>query len=70
MKKITALGMFEKLTRELGRMPSLDEFMNTGYKRASYYKAKNEFKGLQDESEKELLEEIRKSLFGDKEVNI
>lgn len=57
MKKMTALGMFEQLTKELGRMPSLDEFLDTGYKRASYYNARKDFKGLQKENK------------NDKEVN-
>lgn len=74
MKKITALEVFEQLTRELGRMPRLDEFLDTGYKKTTYYRVKNEFKGLQDErekeSERELLEGIKKYLFGDKEVNV
>ena len=42
---ITAQAVFNNMTKELGRYPTLDEFKSRGYSKTAYYRAKREYKG-------------------------
>lgn len=41
---ITAQQIFNKFVKDNGRFPTLEEFYNLGYKRATYYNCKRDYK--------------------------
>ena len=42
---ITAQQIFDKFVKDNKRYPTLEEFLNLGYKKTTYYKCKNNYKG-------------------------
>ena len=41
---IKAIDIFDKLVKELGRFPTLKEFVDNGYSQRAYFKAKKTYK--------------------------
>lgn len=49
IKKIKADDVFKEMVKELGRIPSLDEFLQTGFKKTSYYDARKRFNSKEED---------------------
>ena len=49
MRKMTAYGAFAQFVEDNGRYPTLDEFKNMGYSRATYYRCKKDYKPTEPE---------------------
>ena len=46
---ITSYDIFIKMVKESGVIPTLEEWLKTGYKRTMYYEAKKRYKADQEE---------------------
>ena len=49
MKKLTAYGVFALFTEQKGRYPTLEEFKQMGYSRATYFRCKKDYKPTEPE---------------------
>lgn len=49
IKKIKADDAFREMVKELGRIPRLDEFLQTGFKKTAYYDARKRFTSKEEE---------------------
>ena len=49
MRKMTAYGAFARFVEDNGRYPTLDEFKDMGYSRATYYRCKQAYQPTEPE---------------------
>lgn len=58
-RKLTAMGAYELFVEEYGREPEKEEFIELGYGRSSYYRARKQY---EETKEAERYEQLREEM--------